>query len=395
MKKDLLFILNNLNCGGAEKALISLLETIDYTRFNVDLFLFKHEGLFFNKIPQQVNIIKEPSNYSYFDMPIKKALLQSTKKGNLRLMWSRLQAGYIFKTEVNPARCEQKVWKYIQKNLDNLDKEYDVAIGYLEKNPIYFCLDNVKANLKLGFIHNDYDKLGMDPMIDNKYFNKLDKVITVSNECANVLKQRFPQYKEKVEVMYNIVSPSLIQKMSLQKLDDPQDGIKIVSVGRLNKQKGFELAIDACEKLVHQGYQVRWDVVGEGQERSELEKLIKDKKLENIFILHGLKENPYPYVRAADIYVQPSRFEGKSIAIDEAKILQKPIITTNFTTAKDQINHEETGLIVEMNGEAIAKGVQRLIDDKTLKNKLIKNLTQEKLGTEEEILKLYDIINAG
>ncbi|WP_216829035.1 glycosyltransferase [Alkalihalobacterium elongatum] len=394
MKKNILFILNNLNCGGAEKALISLLETIDYSSFNVDLFLFKHEGIFFSQIPQQVNILKEPNNYIYFDMPIKKALLESTKKGNFFLALSRVQAGYIFKTEKNPARCEQRVWKYLKRNLDSLHKEYDVAVGYLEKNPVYFCLDKVKAKLKFGFIHNDYDKLGMDSQIDKKYFDRLDKILTVSNECANVLKQKFPQHNEKIGVMYNIVSPSIIHKMSMEKLDIRYDGVRIVTVGRLNYQKGLDMAIEACEILVNKGYKIKWFVIGEGEERRKLELLIKDKKLEDIFILCGLKDNPYPYIRTADIYVQPSRFEGKSIAIDEAKILQKPIIVTNFSTAKDQINHEENGLIVDMSGDFLAQGMQRLIDDETMKNTLIKNLSQENLGTEDEIKKFYNFINA-
>jgi glycosyltransferase involved in cell wall biosynthesis len=394
MKKNLLFVINNLNCGGAEKALISLLETIDYSLYNVDLLLFKHEGLFFSKIPKQVNLLEEPSEYKYFDMPIKTAIKDCIKRNQTGIALSRVFAGYIFKTEKNAVRSEQRVWKHISKSMKSIDKRYDVAIGYLEKGPIYFCVEKVNAIKKIGFIHNDYDHLGMDPDIDAKYFDKLDHIVTVSEKCANVLKERFPFYKQKVEIMYNIVSPKIIRKMSLEKveMDMKGEGTRIVSVGRLNYQKGFELAIDACKKLVKHGYEIKWYILGEGEERIKIEKLITENNLQGIFILLGIKKNPYPFVKESDIYVQPSRFEGKSIAIDEAKILHKPIVVTNFSTAKDQIKSKENGLIVDMDSESLFEGIRKLIDNQDLRGRLIKNLSKERLGTESEIEKLYELI---
>jgi glycosyltransferase involved in cell wall biosynthesis len=391
MKKNLLFVINNLNCGGAEKALISLLETIDYSLYNVDLFLFKHEGLFFSKIPKQVKLLEEPSEYKYFDMSIKTAIKDCIKKKRIGIALSRVYAGCIFKTEKNVVRGEQRVWKYISKSMKSMDKIYDVAIGYLEKGPIYFCVDKVNANKKIGFIHNDYDKLGIDPDIDIKYIDELDHIVTVSEECANVLKERFPTYKQKVEVMYNIVSPKIINKMSLEEVDMVKKGTRIVSVGRLTYQKGFELAIEACKNLVKLGYDIKWYIIGDGEDRNRLEKLIKDSNLQGIFILLGIKENPYPYIKEADIYVQPSRFEGKSIAIDEAKILLKPIVVTNFSTVKDQIKNKKNGLIVGMDSKSLYEGIRKIIDNQEFREKLVKNLSEESLGTETEIYKLYEL----
>lgn len=397
MKKNLLFVMNNLNCGGAEKSLVSLLETIDYTRYNVSLFLFKHEGVFFRKIPKQVNLLDAPPEYKYFDMSIKTALMDCTKKGRMDVILSRIAAGYLLRKEKNKARCEQLIWKYLSKVLQSLDKKYDAAIGYLEKNPVYFCIDKVNATKKIGFIHTDYDNLGMDPEIDMNYFAKLDYIVTVSKECVNVLRRRFPMFGNKIKLLHNIVSPCMINKLSLE---EPQTsslanykGTTIVSVGRLHPLKGFEMAVEACGKLVRNGYNVMWYLVGEGEERSRLETLIEQNDLPGRFVLLGTKENPYPYLRAADIYVQTSRFEGKSIAVDEAKILQKPIVATNFSTVKDQIKHNHNGLVVEMNSESIYQGVKKLIDEDRLRNKLINNLSKEKLGTESEIQKLYELIN--
>lgn len=392
MKKNILFIMNNLNCGGAEKALISLLETIDYNQYNVDLILFKQEGIFLSKIPKQVNLLEEPKGYEYFDMSIKNAIVDCIRRGRIDIALCRIYAGGILKTEKNRAVCEQRVWKYISKSLSKIEKKYDVAIGYLEKNPIYFCVDKVTANKKIGFIHNDYNKLGMDYSIDIKYFNKLDNIITVSESCGQVLKDRFPTHKDKVEIMYNIVSPKVINKMALEYIDIGGKGIKLVSVGRLNYQKGFDMAVEACKLLIKDGYDIKWYIIGEGEERHKLEKMIEENRLQDKFILIGIKENPYPYIKKADIYVQPSRFEGKSIAIDEAKILKKPILITDFSTAKDQIVNEKNGLIVEMSSYGIYKGIKILINSETMRSRLSNQLYEEKLGTEKEIDKLYKLI---
>lgn len=393
--KKILFVINNLNCGGAEKALISLLETIDYSKLDVDLLLFKQEGIFMSKIPSQVNLLMEPENYKYFDMSVKKAVKGLIKKGKFNIALARILSLYVFKTEKSRVVVEQKVWKYLSMAFTKLDTEYDVAIGYLEKNPIYFCVDKVKAKKKIGWIHNDYDKLGMDKKIDNKYFNKLDYVFTVSEECLSVLKSKFPQYESKFRLMYNIVSEETIKKLALEKIEDitfNDDNINIISVGRLEYQKGFELAIEACSILKERGYKIKWNIVGEGKERSKLENLINELKLEDNFNLLGIRENPYPYIKKSDIYVQPSRFEGKSIAIDEAKILNKPIVVTNFSTAKDQIINNKNGIISEMNSKSLANEIERIICDKKLKKKIILNLSNEKIGNETEINRLYEVI---
>ncbi|WP_028611933.1 glycosyltransferase [Paenibacillus harenae] len=393
MKKKLLFVMNNLNCGGAEKALISLVQTIDYAKYEVDLYLFKHEGIFYNKLPKQVKVITEPLYYKNFDMSMKSAVLDSLKQRRFDIAFSRLQAGYVFYKEKNPAKREQRVWKYLSRALPALPKSYDAAIGFLEKTPIYFSIEKVDAVKKIGFIHNDYDKLQMDPQLDIPFFAKLDHIITVSEVCGEVLMKRFPQFQSKVKVIHNIVSPSVIHEMSKESEEVFQTKRKIiVSIGRLHSQKGFEMAIEACKNLCDRGYDIKWYVIGEGEERNKLEQLIAQLHLQDRFFLIGLKDNPYPYMREADIYVQPSRFEGKSIAIDEAKILHKPIVVTNFSTVKDQIEHNKNGIIVEMNADALAEGIAQILENEELRTALVRRLSEENLGTEAEIEKLYALI---
>ena len=397
MKKKVLFVINNLNCGGAEKALISLLETIDYSKYDVDLLLFKQEGMFMSKIPMEVTLLPEPENYKYFDMSIKTAILGLIKKRRIDIAVARIAALYVFKTEKSKAVIEQKVWKYLSKSFSDLQTEYDVAIGYLEKNPVYFCVDKVNANKKIGWIHNDYEKIGMDKKIDSRYFSKLDYVFTVSEECLKVLKRIFPQYIDKLKLMHNIISAKTIEKLALEKVTDVQfnnENINIVSVGRLNYQKGFDMAIEACAILKARGYKIRWNVIGEGDERGNLEELLKKLDVVDQFKLLGIRENPYPYISQSNIYVQPSIFEGKSIAIDEAKILCKPIVVTNFSTARDQIKDKFNGLICDMNSNSLADNIEKIINDNELKNNLITNLTKEKLDNKDEIKNLYDVMGS-
>ncbi|RTY92325.1 glycosyltransferase [Flavobacterium sp. GT3R68] len=393
MKKNIIFVMSNLNCGGAEKSLISLLQTIDYDLYNVDLQLFKNEGLFLKQVSHNVTILPPLDEYKYFDMSISKALKECFFKGRFDIIYNRIVAGYIFKTEKNKSRSEQRVWQYISRCIKKSDKKYDVALGFLEKSPVYYCVEKLNATKKIGFIHNDYEKLEMDKTIDNAYFEKLDFIVTDSDECKTVLINNFPKYKEKIKILFNIVSPSLINKLADETIDSLPLGINIVSIGRLDIQKGYDLAIDAFKIVKESGENFNWIILGEGAEKPKLLKQIADNNLEDHISFLGIKENHYPYVKQATIFLQTSRFEGKSIAIDEAKILNKPILVTNFSTVNDQIKNNASGIVVEMDPQSIANGIINLINNEKVRDELSSNLSKENFGTEQEIAKLYHLIN--
>ncbi len=384
--------MNNMHCGGAEKALVSLLQSLDYSKYEVDLFLFKNEGILLKQLPKEITILPQPVNYTYFDMSLKMAVIKNFKKGNIRVIWYRILAGIVNKTEKIKAVKEQKVWAYLKKVLPSLAKTYDVAIGYLEKTPHYFCIDKVQASKKIGFIHNDYTMLQLDKKIDYPYFLKSDYIVTISEVCQAILKEVFPDFASKITLMHNISLPETIKKLADQTTELSNEDFNIVSIGRLHEQKGFDIAIKACKILVDRGLNVKWYVIGEGGQRGYLETLIKANQLEDTFILLGLKENPYSYVRMATIYAHPSRFEGKSIAIDEAKILHKPILVTNFPSAKDQIENGTTGVIVAMDPQAIATGIENLLLNKEFAYSLVENLQNEILGNEREIEVFYSLL---
>ncbi|MCM3115087.1 glycosyltransferase [Neobacillus sp. MER 74] len=394
-KKDLLFVMPSLEVGGGERSLVNLLSQIDYNLFNVDLYLFSKKGAFLNQIPKSVNILELSEESKTFAKPLINSLLTFLISGRFRLAYSRFLFFLRTRIEENKSYAEQATWKYRKKSIDKLKKEYDAAIGYLEKSPIYFVIDRVKSTRKIGWIHTNYSNSGMLSSLDFPYFNSLDQIVTVSKECNFSINQEFPSLTTKVKVIENIVSPKVIKSLStVEKSDIRSDGYstKIITVARLSHEKGIDLAIQACKLLIDKGYKIKWFVLGNGSDREKLEKLIEMNNLKNQFILLGNRDNPYPYVQDADIYVQPSRYEGKSIAIEEAKILNKPIVITNFDTAKDQIINGENGLIVNITKEDLCYGVEKLMIDPSLKNKLTNNLSYEILGTVNEIRKFYEMI---
>jgi glycosyltransferase involved in cell wall biosynthesis len=392
-KKKLLFVINNLNAGGAEKALVSLLQTLDYSRFDVDLYLFRAEGIFMADIPAEVRVLETPKLYPLFDMPIAKALQYSLSRLNFRLAWLRLRFGLVHKSGKRRSLVDQYSWPFLSGALPKLAGHYDAAISGLEKRPNYFIIEKVSAKVKIGMIQNDYDSLGMDPDFDRPYFEKFDRIFTVSEQCEAILKMRFPSIREKFGVMYNIVSPAAVRRLSLQPAGFEKKGIMLVSIGRLNVQKGFDLAIEACRLLLDQGFDLYWHILGEGEERPALEEKIAALGLQGRFILEGVRKNPFPYVKMADIYVQPSRFEGKSVAIDEVKILGKPIVVTDFPSVLDQIENGKNGIITAFAPQALADGIARVLRNPDLAEHLAKNLETEKLGTSGEIDKLYAAID--
>lgn len=394
MKKKILFVMNNLNVGGAEKALVSMLQVFDFSRYEVDLLLFKQEGLFLKQLPADVNLLPEPENWKYFDMPFS----QVVKENFFRRKWNVIIQRILFKVaQLKPKKApemEQFGWKSRAKTITPLSKKYDVAIGFLQNNPNYFVVDKVNAKKKIGYIHNDYELLGLNKEFDLSYFKVLDSIITISESCLDVLNKQFPNFQNKLFYIPNIVSEKLIRKLAGDGNPYVEPQIKILSIGRLEPQKAFHRAIEAAQILVNKGYDIRWDILGEGNQRRFLENKIKDYHLENVLLLQGLEPNPYKFLKNCDFFVQPSDFEGKSIAVDEAKILQKVIILTNYPTAKDQIRHLQNGYISEKNGEAVANAIIELIKNKHLQGKFVANLAQENWGTEKEIEKIYQLIES-
>lgn len=389
MKKNLLFIIPSLSSGGAEKSLITLLGLLDYSKYDVDLFLFRREGLFLSNVPQKVNIIDGGDNYKNFDSVASdyiKSCFLSLKIGKA---FNRIKYSQAIKNNDRKA-----MWDYLKKALPSLKKHYDTAIAYLEGNSIYYCADCVDADTKIGYIHNDYSKLGLSKDFDRPFFAQLNRIVSVSAECTDVLKKTFPEFEQKILTVENISSPAVLKKFADHIPEEySQVNSKILlTVGRFSPQKGYETAVEAARIMNENGVDFKWFSIGKGALKNEIEEKIKAYGLQDRFILLGERANPYPYIDCCDIYVQPSNFEGKSIAIDEAKCFAKPIVATKFSTVYDQLEDNKTALLAEINAKSVAEKITQLINSKELCERFSNTLRQTHKGNEEELIKFYSLI---
>lgn len=388
----------DMEVGGVERSLISMLNNFDYENNNIDLMLYKHKGDFMKLLPKRPNLLPEVDAYTSF----RKSIAQLFKERKFKLAIARGKA----KLEANKIANEnnfldsgyiqmQLMWKYSLPYLPKLDKEYDVAISYLW--PHYFVSEKVKAKRKIAWIHTDYSTIATDIDMDLKMWNKFDYIMAVSEECKNAFLKKYSSLKGKVKVMENITSPEFIRKMAEEDIEEniKEDySFKLVSVARFSHAKGIDNAVKALKLLHDRGLtDIKWYVVGYGGDEEIIRKLIKENNLEESFILLGKKINPYPYMKACDLYVQPSRYEGKAVTVGEAQILGRPVIITNYTTAKSQVRENIDGYICELSVEGIANGIEKLYKDKNLRTKLSDNCKKTNYSNNNELNNLYSIFN--
>ncbi|GGP06601.1 glycosyl transferase [Cloacibacterium rupense] len=393
MKKKILFVLNSLRVGGAEKALISLLHELDYERFEVDLFLFTHDGGFLERLPKQVNLLPSPENFKFFDMSTKSAIFQNLKKGNLSLAIDRYQFSKLLNVEKNDAVAEQKAWKFLKNHIENLNQEYDLAFSFLEKIPNYFIIDKVKARKKILTVMTDYQILGMKKEIDVPYFEKANKIFVLSEENKVSLQQVFPEFKDKIIIIENMISEKEVLSLSEEQITDfPENVFTMVSVGRLVEGKIHEIGVEVMKLLENKDLHFKWFVLGEGNRRKLIESKIKAYHLENYITLLGEKDNPYPYIKKADVFLHLSQFEGYGIAIAEARILKKCIVLNDFTTAAAHIKNGFDGVIAPLNPEKIADEIEKLMLDENLRKKYEQNVSFDKDFAQRILRKIDDII---
>ena len=385
--------MDSLKIGGAEKSLITILNMLDYNKYDVDLYLFDHTGEFYSMIPKEVNVLKQDNLYKIFVSDRKKSVIKFMLKHNFKnafysfcwLIGAILSKVYKKKLYIG--------WKFISKIVKPIEKEYDVSIAFLERKTIYFNVDKVRSKDKIGFIHNDYSKYPYNYNLDKKYFNSYKNIVTVSDNCKNVLETIFPEYSNKFVVIKNMISKELILELSIQKIENysiNKNCTNIVSVGRLVDQKGFDIAIEICNKLVEDGINVNWYIIGEGCERNKIENQIHKYKLENNFFVVGSDSNPYKWIKMADIYVQPSRFEGYGITVAEAKALERMIIASNIPEFKEQLKNGKGILANDI--DDFVERIKEVIENPSKKTYYINNLKKDLTNLDElnKLMKLID-----
>lgn len=390
--KKILILIHDMRIGGAQKSLLSFLQCLSASEkrseYEVDLMVIDPAGAFLEQIPEHIHILPPPAELRWCGTGLSKTLFQKHFTLNSffgECSWLIRKTLKNFEQGLN---LQQRLWESWHKRIPMLQTHYDVAISYMDGVPNYYVSEKVSADKTVLWVHSEYQKQGYAPAYDRRFFEKANGIVTISENCKQCILKDFPDLQNKLFVLENITfSQTVIEKSNLSPCPEFQgvEQLKLLSVARLNPQKGIDLAVEAASLLKQKGISFLWLVAGDGPEREKLQNQIDQAGLNEQFRLIGSRENPYIYMKACDILVQPSRVEGRSIVLDEAKVLCKPIVATNYTTVVDSLIHGQTGWIVEMTPEKIADGIQKIYEDRNLRNTLIQNLLSAPKGNEQEL----------
>lgn len=385
-----------LELGGAETALIGLLQAMDYRFYDVDLFLHSHQGDMMRFIPKEVNLLPEIKDYSMIERP----MMEAIKAGCFRIVMARLKAKWQFRRYKRRKKITESVaiFQYIgdavTPTLSSLEYlgEYDLAISFL--NPHNIVRDKVRAKKKICWIHTDYTHIDVNVKQELLVWDSYDHVISISHDVTRTFLQVFPSLSNKTIEIENILSVELIRKRS-EEFDASAElsggDVNILSIGRFCEAKNYDNVPDICRRVREQEIDIHWFLIGYGDD-SLIRQRIHEAGMEDYVIILGKRNNPYPYIRACDFYVQPSRYEGKSVTVREAQILCKPVVVTDYPTANSQINHGVDGIIVPMDNESCAKGIADFIINVKLQQQIESYLQVHDFGNESEINKLYELV---
>lgn len=385
-KRKILFIISNLQTGGVSKSITSLLNVMDRNQYDVSIMLISSTGIFQELLPKNIRVITNP---------VWEALTDRFR-GFRRLFCMGhpcLAVGHLLRLILS--RFDKALaGRMIAAMMPAIKEEFDTVIDFNGQQQLYYMVDKLKAHKKVTFFHSDYNKWPYYYNADKNYYPKVDKIFTVSDKCVESLRCYFPNVASKIECMENINSLALIQRLAEDPVADfDYDATSFLTVGHVSDLKGTHWAIEAANILRGRGMNFKWYFLGACDNLEHYQGIVKKYRLNDNIHFLGTKVNPYPYIKNATIVVHPSQFEGRSIALDEARLLCKPVVVTNFSTVCDQFTDRYDASICEMTPQSIADAIEELIANKKLLSKYIDNLKHDTHDNSTEIEKLYSIIN--
>lgn len=398
--KKVLFVMNTMGRAGAEMALLELLRNLNKEELEISLFVLTGQGEMMEEFPEGIRLLNSTYDVCSVHTPEGKRRLMKTvwkamfRRGTVFRLLPYLtgqMAQMLKKGKVLP---DKLLWRVLSDGAERFEEQYDLAVAYIEGGSTYYVLDHVKAEKKVAFFHVDYRENGNTRSLDRECYLHFDRIFAVSDTVKEVLCEVYPECREKITVFHSLINKEKIQQLAEASdgFTDNYDGYRILTVGRLTEQKDFTQSVYAMKLLKEQGIEARWYVLGEGEQRAELEHLIREQKLEDCFFLPGVVENPYCYMKQADIYVHATRFEGKSIAIQEAQVLGRPILASACGGNKELVQHGTDGLLCEMTPEAICAGIKELLFSEEKRREYGKMAAKRQMTDAREIEKLMSIL---
>ena len=384
--QKMLLVMNRLDLGGIEKAVVNLLNCISPTEWEIDLYLVRKEGVFLKDIPKNVNvyeIIMPEYIRTMILLPTRAALKESLQHGKV-IAAGKILGNYLKRYGGDMNRNMEVYFEEYDRCIPMLEKRYDVAIDYQGQGsfPTYYVAQKVMAENKISWIHNDFSVVDDSLRWLDELYGKFNKIVSVSRKAEKAFVEKFPNKSAYSYVCYNIVPKKQICRLA-NEYEIPRTGeVIITTVGRLCYQKGYDMALNVLKKIKDQGQLFKYYIVGDGTDYCNLQKQVKRLGLEKYVVFTGFQNNPYPYIKVCDIYFQPSRFEGFCITLTEAKILGKAIVTTDFAGADEQIIDGKTGLIIAAREDEMYQALVRVLTDEHLKNTLEKNVCEQNINND-------------
>lgn len=385
-----------MELGGAESALLGLLQAHDPNKADIDLFLYDHVGELMHYIPKYVNILPKNEAYSKLERPISELV----RTGFWGIACGRILAKFYAKREINnnvEGLDNISVYHYIAKFVTpflpdiNPSVEYDLAVSFLQ--PHLYVLKKVRARKKLAWLHTDYSKVFVSQK-EESVWGQYDRIAAISEDVGKSFIRRFPKLESKLISIENILSSSFIRKRASEEVVNmPGDGVRLLTIGRYSYPKKLEEIPVLAAKLLKSFPDMKWFIIGYGdahEEQKIKDNIVAESVQDNVILL-GKQFNPYPFIKECDVYVQPSRYEGKSITVREAQILCKPVIITAYPTAHSQVLDGVDGVIVPLETGLCANAMAAFLKDKKKQTKIVKYLSENDYGNENEINKIYQL----
>lgn len=375
-KMKLLFVMPDLGGGGAERSLITILSLIDYSRYEVDLKLFHHSGIFLSQLPETVNLLDEEPLLGAFSKGYPEGKKRLAKLGHKRMAILLLLRAIC--KRIGKFRIEHHIWSFLSKRVVPLKKDYDVCIAFLEEYPTYYMVDFVNADRKISFLHINYVQARLNPKFDVGFYRKCNRIAVVSQESKDVFLSQFPQFAERICLFENILPVQWIQQQASLLPTKFQrfatDNVPaILTVGRIERQKGYDIGLETMKLLDQQRIPCRWFILGTGSQQKKLKRKTIRYGLQNRVFFLGVDSNPYRYMKACTLYFQPSRWEGKPIATREATCFAKPMVVSDIPPFQEIFREHPGALLVPLSATDFAKAIRKVLEQPSLATELARN----------------------
>lgn len=380
-KKKIVFLLNDMDIGGVQKSMIAMLKYLaSLQQFEIDVIIWQKGGLLEKEIPPAINIIHQSYPPTLNDIKIEKRLLKRVE--NLYQLF-RFKWFTIFK---------EKPWYYY----NIVQKQYDIAVSYVHRGyPLCFTIDKVNASRKiLWFHHGIYEATEKQKLLDDIFFNLYDTIVAVSDSNKDHITSNFPKLNKKLEVIPNLIEVEEIKQRSedcIIDLPKSPNVYNIVTVSRISQEKGIDLALDVAYKLKDRGLKFKWYFIGDGETFAEMTQYIIEKEISDVCVLLGSRVNPYPHMRLADFYVQPSYVESQCMTVYEALALKKLIVATNLHALQDALQHGKLGILCNPDADEFANAIEQLISDDAFKRDLKRTLEKYIVSNRVTYQKINDL----